>query len=101
MWINQRGFSEGLPERLGLDNLACRYSLREWGLHSLELRSLSIYKEVINSKELGSSDVWVAGQSNMYFLPAFSIATIYGRTTSGPKFGVSFRRGNGSVRDKM
>lgn len=43
----------------------------------------------------------VAGQSNMYFLPVFSIATIDGRTTSGPKFGVSSRRGNGSVRDMM
>lgn len=68
-------------------------------MHSLESRSLSIYKEVINSKELGSSEVWVAGQSNMYFLPVFSIARIDGRTTSGPKFGVSSRRGNGSVRD--
>lgn len=75
--------------------------LREWGLHSLESRSLIIYKEVINSKELGSSEVFVTGQSNMYFLPVFSIATIDERTTSAPKFGISSRRGNCSVRDRI
>lgn len=37
----------------------------------------------------------------MYFLPVFSIATRDERMTSGPKFGVSSRRGNGSVGDMM
>lgn len=75
--------------------------LRKWGLHSLEWRSLSIYKEIISSKELGSTEVFVAGKSNLYFLPVFSIATTDERTTSGPKFGVSSRRGNCSVRGMM